>query len=152
MTLDERLELRVIKTDKCWIWMGSLNGQGYADIKISGKSHKVHRLMYERHREKIPEGLVIDHLCRNRGCLNPEHMEPVTSEENTRRGLTKDSCGRGHKMSGGNIKMSKGKRECRECNKINSKNWRRKQKKDYLHSPNKKTAESRQFAILFSVR
>lgn len=69
----------------CWIWQLT-KAQGYGKTKIRGKWHLAHRVFYEDHVAPIPEGLVIDHLCCQRDCVNPDHMEPVTIAENVRRG------------------------------------------------------------------
>lgn len=72
--------------DKCWPWVGARNSAGYGVVRINGINHLAHRVAYERTVGPIPEGLTIDHLCRTRSCCNPAHMEPVTREENGRRG------------------------------------------------------------------
>jgi hypothetical protein len=76
---------RFVEVDGCWLWVGSLRG-GYGRVRFNGKLVEAHRLSYEHHVGKIPDGLVIDHLCRNRSCINPEHLEVVTEAENIRRG------------------------------------------------------------------
>lgn len=68
----------------CWLWLGSTM-YGYGRCSHKGKSHQAHRVLYERHKGPIPEGLQIDHLCRNKRCVNPDHLEAVTSVENARR-------------------------------------------------------------------
>jgi hypothetical protein len=78
-------------TDECWLWLGRIDTSGYGEYKqyaSPGRKHfwRAHRVAYELLVGPIPEGLVIDHLCRVRDCVNPAHMEPVTSAENTRRG------------------------------------------------------------------
>lgn len=71
----------------CWIWTGSVEGKGYGHPTIAGKKHPAHRLAYELLVGPVPEGLHLDHLCRVRRCVNPEHLEPVTSRENSLRGV-----------------------------------------------------------------
>lgn len=71
----------------CWIWLLSVSS-GYGNTKGvfgSKKIHKAHRVIYEKHKGPIPEGLVLDHLCENKLCVNPDHLEPVTVGENNRR-------------------------------------------------------------------
>jgi hypothetical protein len=132
----ERFWLCVQKTTSCWIWIGSpggAKGRDYGHIKISGKSFKAHRFAYELLRGPIPKGMVIDHLCRNRMCVNPEHMEIVTNKENILRGegiAAKEArmtvCKNGHALTGENLYIApkSGKRRCRQCNKVSAKAWR----------------------------
>jgi hypothetical protein len=71
---------------RCWDWTGSLNGDGYGKTYVDGTLLLVHRFAYELLVGPIPEGMTLDHLCRNRACLRPSHLEPVTVAENLRRG------------------------------------------------------------------
>ena len=70
----------------CWNWQRYKDDKGYGVIKRRGQNYQAHRYFYEKHKEKIPEGLQLDHLCRNTSCVNPDHLEPVTNAENCRRG------------------------------------------------------------------
>lgn len=75
--------------DDCWMWVGSLSGNGYGRIQgyvVDASPKLAHRVAYELVNGPIPEGMQLDHLCRNRRCVNPAHLEPVTCGENLRRG------------------------------------------------------------------
>lgn len=79
---------RVDPETGCWLWDGRLSANGYGFVGITGRGGvPAHRWVYERQRGAIPDGLQIDHLCRTRACVNPDHMEVVTAAVNTRRGL-----------------------------------------------------------------
>lgn len=112
----------VNETTGCWDWTASKNAGGYGTFWKDGGSRKAHRVAYEYHVGKIPDDLQIDHLCRNRICCNPSHLEPVTLQENIRRGEAgenqsgKTHCPQGHPYSGDNLYTSPSKtRECRIC-------------------------------------
>lgn len=86
VSLDRALSrYRIDEGTGCWLWEGSTRG-GYGRVRIEGKMMEAHRASYEKYVGDIPDGLVIDHLCRNRSCINPDHMEPVTNAENIKRG------------------------------------------------------------------
>jgi hypothetical protein len=70
----------------CWIWVKSVNKKGYGQLKRGSATSHAHRWYYEQAKGPIPAGLVIDHLCRVRACVNPDHLEPVTNQENIARG------------------------------------------------------------------
>lgn len=99
---------------------GSRDRYGYGRKCVGGSLVRAaHRVAYEQHFGAIPAGLEIDHLCRNRACINPEHLEPVTHAENMRRSAaaTKTHCIRGHLFDGDNTyRGGLGKRQCRRCN------------------------------------
>jgi hypothetical protein len=129
--LADRLWSRVDKRgpDECWEWMGGHNGHGYASIGITSNSRiYVHRLAYELEVGPIPDGLEIDHLCSNRLCVNPAHLEPVTRQENQRRyAETVTHCKHGHPFDEANTYRQPitGKRECRRCDAIRHQCYRR---------------------------
>lgn len=69
----------------CWPWLGTINDEGYGMIKIDGKIHRAHRLSYLIQNGPIADGLVIDHICENKSCVNPMHLSAVTVKQNNRR-------------------------------------------------------------------
>ena len=123
----ERFASKVRKTRSCWLWTAhKVHGYGY--IWKDGKMLRAHRLAYELARGPIPAGRTIDHLCRNKACVNPTHLEVVSFRTNTLRGVgptarnaRKTHCKRGHLLSGANLKLKPGKygttRTCRACEK-----------------------------------
>jgi hypothetical protein len=85
-TVAERIAAGVVvDATGCWIWQGTPAKTGYGRMSVGDRLQYVHRLSYEQHVGPVPDGLTIDHLCRVRLCCNPEHLEPATREENTRR-------------------------------------------------------------------
>jgi len=75
-----------IDASGCWVWEGGKNSSGYGTLRVAGVTQQVHRFYYERSVGPIPTALHLDHRCRNRLCVNPDHLEPVTKTENIRRG------------------------------------------------------------------
>ena len=122
MNLSQRLQIKikVDLLDGCWLWTAGLFQSGYAQISIKNKTYRAHRISYEFWKGKIPEGLVIDHLCRNKSCINPNHLEAVTPSVNVKRGITiripKTHCKQGHLYNKENTYIEpNGHRHCRIC-------------------------------------
>lgn len=117
-----RIFTKVVFDGACWRWTGSRNRYGYGHMKIDKRRKLVHRVLFELARGPIPERLEVDHLCRNRWCVNPEHMEPVTRRENILRGESfaannarSTHCVAGHEWTPENTLSRPGGRNCRAC-------------------------------------
>jgi hypothetical protein len=92
--LEDRLAALIDASGDCWEWTGTITAQGYGQLRANGRLQKAHRFVYEWLVGPIPDGLTLDHLCRNRRCVNPEHMEPVSLQTNLARGMAKYRTGR----------------------------------------------------------
>lgn len=114
----------------CWEWLQSKGSHGYGQIWYKGKVTVAHRVSYTLFKGDIPKGLVVDHLCNTRICINPEHLEVVTQKENIARapwGFKADHdrrramthCNRGHLYSDENTYLFDNRRYCRKCHVIN---------------------------------
>lgn len=118
---------RVLVGDGCWEWTPERLKKGYGEAWFRGSVHLAHRAVYLVFGRSIPVGWHLDHLCRNRRCVRPSHMEPVTPRENALRGNSfsalnakKTHCIQGHPLSGPNLKVTRpksgnGQRQCRTC-------------------------------------
>ena len=125
-----RILTRIVRTDGCWVYDGAHTPNGYGVMKIRLRDAEgvlystqlqAHRIAYEHFIGPIPVDLEIDHLCRNKPCCRPDHLEPVTHRENVRRAMAKsldDPCIRGHV---GRYKISsQGHLRCLECHRLKS--------------------------------
>lgn len=117
----------------CWPWTGGTSPKGYGRFYIEGRQYQAHRVAYELLAGPIPDGLVIDHLCRRPACCNPFHMEPVSNRENVLRGDTfcarnhaKTHCPKGHPYSGDNLNVRGRDRRCRICERDSKLAWHKK--------------------------
>jgi hypothetical protein len=138
VTQAEQFFARVDAEGDCWQWTGSDNGKGYGVIQFDGRLQRVHRLSWEYLVGPIPDGLVLDHLCRNKRCVNPDHLEPVTNRENVLRGygisaqLARNTeCPNGHPFSGDNLIITDSGRRCRICNRATIRKARRRLKAQF---------------------
>lgn len=117
----------------CWLWMGALDSKGYANTQVGSAFVGAHRHAWSLANGPIPRGLEVDHKCRVRCCVNPDHLEPVQHRENMLRGDTiaaknvaKSECPSGHPYDGRNVAVSsRGYRKCRECNRLRAQAHRR---------------------------
>lgn len=104
----------------CWLWTGASTGTGYGQVRIGGRKGKctvAHRHAYTRLVGEVPLGLELDHLCSQRCCVNPHHLQPVTHLENIRRSSNaqKTHCTHGHEYTPENTVRDNGHRKCRTC-------------------------------------
>jgi hypothetical protein len=109
--------------NRCWEWLGSKpeSRGGYGQLYLNGRTQLAHRVVFERFNGEVPADLTLDHLCRNRSCVNPDHLEPVSITENIRRGTPfkpkKTHCPSGHPYDEANTGVYRGERQCKACNR-----------------------------------
>jgi hypothetical protein len=128
----DRLWARIEEKDGCWLWLGTVSQQGYGKMKVGGVTRRVHRVAYELYVGPIPTGLVLDHLCRVRNCVNPDHLEAVTQHENLSRGVKttvaraalSTHCPHGHEFTPDNTYHTSYGRKCRICRRESKRQYR----------------------------
>lgn len=118
----EYMDRRINKTAGCWDWTGSMYGNGYGRLRCASRQGELaHRVAYEMWVGPLVEGLTIDHLCRNKRCVNPAHLEQVTITENVRRSsrsqsqMSRTHCPQGHEYTASNTLTYRGMRQCIAC-------------------------------------
>lgn len=119
------LATKIVAGDGCWEWDGAKMPSGRGKVVWRGRNWLAYRAVYSWLVGPIPEGLTLDHLCRNTGCVRPAHLEPVSQRTNTLRGLAptavnarKTHCRKGHALCGDNLvphNLKRGQRLCRTC-------------------------------------
>lgn len=133
-TLDRFMDKFVMLPDGCWEWKAALMF-GYGIFCVKNGGTRAHRYSYELFKSEIPKGLQIDHLCRNKACINPEHLEAVTGRENTQRHHNlRTHCKNGHEVNQKNTYFAPYKhgfqRICRPCRStLNKARWLRHKEK-----------------------
>ena len=132
----ERIMARSVKQGECLVWTGSTQPTGYGQAWNGNRPEQTHRIVYRHVHGEIPSGLEIDHICKNRTCVNPDHLRAVTHRENMmnsdtvmRENADKVFCKRGHELSGSNLRIDrKGGRICRKCIALHASNARARRK------------------------
>jgi hypothetical protein len=110
--------------DGCWTWTSAMNWRGYGAYWLLGTKQSAHRVAYSHAYGSIPTGLTLDHICRNRACVRPSHLRPVSIRENvlaegslsiTKTNAMKTQCVHGHRFDLANTYVFRGQRYCRMC-------------------------------------
>lgn len=126
----DRLQEYVEVQGSCWTWIRSRSDRGYGVHSRNHRLRYAHRTVYQLLIGPVPKGLELDHLCLNKACVNPDHLEPVTHRVNVLRAPTakaaiyarRTACNRGHPFDDVNTLFSQGYRRCRECHRLD---WKR---------------------------
>lgn len=141
ISVSERFWSKVDQSGECWLWTAVQDGNGYGQFKLEHRMVGAHRWAYEQSYGSIPAGLEIDHLCRTRVCVRPDHLETVTTRTNLLRGngLTaqnarKTHCPQGHPYDLPNTRWERGRRHCRECGNKHVRDYKRRCQNDMAAS------------------
>lgn len=129
--VEARFLQKVDQSGECWEWKAQRIWSGYGSFFLNGKHVGAHRAAYRLFVGPIPDGLTIDHLCRNRACVRPSHLEVVSGRENTLRGdavtainARKAWCSHGHPFDAANTYFGPGgRRSCRACGRFRTAKW-----------------------------
>lgn len=154
MSLEDRFWSKVDKSGDCWIWLGGKDWDGYGMFWYNGRTVHAQRISYLLEKGELIENLVIDHICDNPSCVNPNHLRQVTNWENTLRSqgcptainFRKTHCIRGHPLKHPNLTNRPGRRICLICTRISKARWqreseRRKARYDRAIGINRKTGK-----------
>lgn len=128
----QNLFKKIEVTGFCWNWAGPLNPRGYGQFRVGVQMLRAHRVLYSWLVGPIAEGLVLDHLCENQACVNPDHLKPTTQKFNVLRGhgisarnAKKTCCPIGHPLEGENLYTKPdGRRVCRICKRAQLIRWK----------------------------
>lgn len=161
----ERLKERILNgitknaASGCWEWNHGKTSCGYGAIYVDEVQFSTHHVSYELFVGVRPSGFDIDHLCRNRGCCNPEHLEAVTRRENLMRGKTLVAanaavthCPKGHEYTPDNTIKRSGQRSCRQCSRVRASNYYNTKRSDAGFMANKRATAKRSYEKLKSTK
>lgn len=131
----DRFWEKVLKTGGCWLWLAGVDGGGYAEFWSQGRHIKGHIFAYRLLIGVISAGKTLDHLCRVRSCVRPDHLEPVSLQENIGRRPWRSTCPNGHPLEEGTIYVcpKSKKRMCLECKRRSARDYLRRRRLEVVH-------------------